>query len=80
MLGATFVIIGLFVHALLVPHLTSHWESHVNVVANSADIRTQMLLAKDKCGLIPNFQFDNDNCDCEIYENSSIKRHELWVT
>ncbi|KAL9663394.1 hypothetical protein QQ045_018780 [Rhodiola kirilowii] len=46
--------------------------------SKGSDIRNQMLLAKDKCGIVGNFQFDNERARAEIVD--FIIRAELPFT
>ncbi|KAL9687412.1 hypothetical protein QQ045_031813 [Rhodiola kirilowii] len=49
-------------------HLTRHARSHINALAKSSDIRNQLLLVKDKDGMVSNFQYDNVRVRSEIVD------------
>ncbi|KAL9676157.1 hypothetical protein QQ045_004370 [Rhodiola kirilowii] len=40
-------------------HLSRHAKSHINALTKGSDIRNQLLLGKDKDGLMGNFQYDH---------------------
>ncbi|CAM8889600.1 unnamed protein product [Rhodiola kirilowii] len=49
-------------------HLSRHAKTHASAHLNASDIRSQMLLAKDRAGMLSTYAFDNKKARLEIVE------------